>query len=73
MQLLPAALRALSAALLADCRGRSQQRGGTHALCLKLLAHPRADVFLDVVFDATRTLYRMVSALIAVPCVACHV
>ena len=62
MQLLPAALRALSAALQADCKGRRQQQGGTQVLCLKLLAHPRADVFLDVVFDATRTLYRMVSA-----------
>lgn len=62
MQLLPAALRALSAALLADGKGRWQQHGGMHVLCLKLLAHPRAAVFLDVVFDATRTLYRMVSA-----------
>ena len=63
VQLLPAALRALSAALQADCKGRRQQQGGTQALCLKLLAHPRTDVFLDVVFDATRTLYRMVSVM----------
>ncbi len=42
VQLLPAALRALSAALLADCKGRRQPQGGTQALCLKLLAHPRA-------------------------------
>ena len=62
MQLLPSALRALSAALLANCKGRRQDHSGTHALCMKLLAHPRASVFLDVIFDATRTLYRMVSA-----------
>ena len=63
VQLLPAALRTLSAALQAESKGRKQQQlGDTHALCLKLLGHPRADVFLDVVFDATRTLYRMVSA-----------
>lgn len=62
MQLLPSALRALSAALLADCKCSRQPHSGTHALCLKLLAHPRASVFLDVLFDATRTLYRKVSA-----------
>ena len=66
VHLLPAALRALSAALLADHKvGRGQQqqqqRSATHHLCAKLLAHPRADIFLDVVFDAVRTLYRMVS------------
>ena len=62
MQLLPAALRALSAALLADGKGSKHSGGVTHALCTRLLAHPRAEVFLDVVFDAVRTLYRMVSA-----------
>lgn len=62
MQLLPAALRALSAALLADGKGSKHPGGATHALCTRLLAHPRAEVFLDVVFDAVRTLYRMVSA-----------
>ena len=65
VHLLPAALRALSAVLLADHKvGRGQQqqqRSATHHLCAKLLAHPRADIFLDVVFDAVRTLYRMVS------------
>lgn len=66
VQVVPAALRALSAALLADFKGGRQQRHGTsHALCTKLLAHPRSDVFLDVVFDAVRTLYRMVRAF---PC-----
>ena len=62
VQLLPAALRALSAALLADGKGSKHPGGATHALCKRLLAHPRAEVFLDVVFDAVRTLYRMVSA-----------
>ena len=65
VHLLPAALRALSGVLLADHKvGRGQQqqqRSSTHHLCAKLLAHPRADIFLDVVFDAVRTLYRMVS------------
>ncbi len=71
MQLLPAALRALSAALQTDCKGRKQQQSGTHTLCLKLLAHPRADVFLDVVFDATRNLYRLVS--VCSQCTICDV
>ena len=65
VHLLPAALRALSAALLADHKvGRGQQQqpqhSATHHLCAKLLAHPRAPIFLDAVFDAVRTLYRMV-------------
>lgn len=30
------------------------------ALAAKLLAHPRSPIFLDVVFDSIRTIYRMV-------------
>ncbi len=32
-----------------------------HALCSSLLSHARADLLLDVMFDAVRTIFRMVS------------
>lgn len=34
-----------------------------HTLCSALLGHARSNLLLDVMFDAVRTLYRMVSPL----------
>ncbi|KAK9854177.1 hypothetical protein WJX84_011317 [Apatococcus fuscideae] len=35
-----------------------------HALCSSLLSHARADLLLDVMFDAVRTIFRMVDAAV---------
>ncbi|EIE21981.1 hypothetical protein COCSUDRAFT_66773 [Coccomyxa subellipsoidea C-169] len=56
----PTALRALTIGLLPASVTIHMQQRHWHSLCNNLLVHPRSVIFIDAVFDAVRTIYRMV-------------
>lgn len=61
----PTALRALTIGLLPASVTIHMQQRHWHSLCNNLLVHPRSVIFIDAVFDAVRTIYRMVRGLTA--------
>lgn len=63
----PTALRALTIGLLPVSANIHMQQKHWHSLSRIVLLQPRSIIFVDAVFDAIHTIYRMVRAAVAVP------